>query len=416
MDILFIHQAFPAQFGRLAMELNQRRGWRCRFLIEHLSSCPTPTQEMLAAVEINQIPGREQRASKGASPWPQTYAKWLDLCAAVRAAFEALPGDQPDLVVAHGGQGAPTLFLTDAYKGPMINYCEYYFPNRFADLTYRVDLPPASEVAPFYPRAINAPTLAALTSSTSGYSATKFQRDSFPRRFRDRIEVLFDGIDTSLYRPGRNPERRIGDATISASTKVVTFVARGLESMRGFDLFARMAAIVARERSDVLFLVVGADQVYYGWDNHHTGRERFKDWALERSGADPARFAFLGHILPEQLADVLATSDLHVYPSVPFVVSWSLFNALASGCVVLGADTDPVRELIEPGVNGLVVPLFDVEAMARIALDVLTKPAEYSQLREKAVERVLERYSLDVCVPLLKNYFERAVASGHTRA
>lgn len=412
MDVLFIHQAFPAQFGRLAMELNRRYGWRCRFLIEHLSSCPTPTREMLDAVEIAAIPGRETRAEQGATPWPRVYGRWLDLCSAVREAFESLPGGRPDLIVAHGGQGAPTLFLADAYDGPMINYCEYYFPTRFSDLTYRVDLPPAAEVAPFYPRAINAPTLAAMVHCRSGYSATRFQRDSFPTRFRDRIEVLFDGIDPEVYRPGRNPTRRIGEATIPRSTKVVTFVARGLESMRGFDLFVRMATIVGKARSDVLFVVVGADQVYYGWDNHHTGRERFKDWAMEGAGADASRFLFLGHVLPEQLADVLAISDLHVYPSVPFVVSWSLFNALASGCVVLGADTEPVRELITPGVNGLVAPLFDVEGMAGRALEVLRDGAGHAALGRAAVERIAERYTLESCVPALKASFERIAGGG----
>lgn len=407
MDVLFIHQAFPAQFGRLAHELHRRYGWRCRFLIEHLSSCPTPTREMLDAVELVQIPGRAERAEKAPSPWPQVYAKWLDLCLAVRAGYESLPGPPPDLVVAHGGQGAPTLFLPEAFHGPIINYCEYYFPPRFADLTYRVDLPPAAEIAPFYPRAINAPTLAVLADSTAGYSATRYQRDSFPARFRDRIEVLFDGIDTGLYRPGRNPDRRIGEATVPRSTKVVTFVSRGLESMRGFDLFTRVAAIVARERSDVLFVVVGADQVYYGWDNHHTGQPRIRDWAMGRAGADPSRFLFLNHILPEQLADVLAISDLHVYPSVPFVVSWSLFNALATGCVVLGADIEPVRELIDHGANGLVRPLFDVEMMANQALRVLEDPAEFAPLGRAARERVLDHYSLETCIPRLQSFFER---------
>ena len=48
-----------------------------------------------------------------------------------------------------------------------------------------------------------------------------------------------------------------------------------------------------------------------------------------------SRFRFLGHVEPEILAAVLRRSDLHVYLSVPFVLSWSVLNALACGCVVL---------------------------------------------------------------------------------
>lgn len=408
MNVLFLHQAFPAQFGRLALELKRRYGWTCRFLVDHLSRCPSPSKELLESVEIHPIPGHDQRAGSAPVPWPQVYGRWLELCVAVREAWRQLSGPAPDLVVAHGGQGAPTLFLHDIFDGPIINYCEYYFPRRFADLTYRLDLPPA-EVAPFYPRCINAPTLSTLVECRAGYSPTQFQKNSFPAKFKDRIEVHFDGIDLSLYRPGRNPSRRIGEHIIPQSTRIVTFVARGLESMRGFDLFARMAARVSRERADVLFVVAGDDTTYYGWDNHHVGTRRFRDWAMESSGADLSRFLFLGHVEPEVLADLLSISDLHIYASVPFVVSWSFFNALSSACVTLSAETEAVREIIRPGLNGLTWPLFDIDGMADQALAVLDRPADFAPLGQEARKLMEESYGLDVCVPRLKDYFERVV-------
>lgn len=410
MNVLFLHQAFPAQFGRLAQELTQRHGWRCQFLIDHLSRCPSPSREMLDSVEIHQFPGANERVGASPAPWPQVYGRWLDLCTAARRGLESLPGPPPDLIVAHGGQGAPILFLKDVCPAPIINYCEYYFPTRFADLTYRVDLQPA-DIASFYPRCINAPALMGLTSCDAGYSATRFQRDSFPPRWRDRIQVHFDGIDTDLYTPIRNPSRRIGDVTLAPDTKVVTFVSRGLESMRGFDLFARLAALLSRERSNVLFVVAGDDRTYYGWDQQQIPDASVKDWSLRESGADPSRFLFLGHVEPHVLADVLAISDLHIYPSVPFVLSWSMVGAMASGRVVIGSDTAPVRELIDPGVHGLVAPLFDLDSWFDQARSVLADPASFSPLGAAARDRILESYSIDACIPRLREFFERVASS-----
>ena len=261
---------------------------------------------------------------------------YLEQCQTVFEALRARPELRPDLVVAHGGRGAPTLFLRDVLDCPIINYCEYYFATSHRDISYRIDLPPA-EPAPFFPRCINAPTLASLVDCDAGYSATHWQKQSFPARFHPKIEVHFDGIDTELYRPGPAP-RRIGESRIPEGTKVVTFVSRGLESIRGFDLFMKVADRIARQRADVLFVVVGGEEIHYGWDKLHTGSPSFKQWVLSQGRYDLSRFLFLGRILPEQLADILRLSDLHIYLSAPFVVSWSLFNAMATGVPVLASD------------------------------------------------------------------------------
>jgi glycosyltransferase involved in cell wall biosynthesis len=405
MHVLFIHQAFPAQFGRLALELTKRHGWECTFLIQDLSNCPTPSAEMLERLRLYRLPVSEEFRSHPPTPWPQSYARSLDLCQAVFDAVWARPGLRPDLVVAHSPDGTPTLFLPELLDCPIVTYCEYYFARRGRDLSYRLDLPPA-EPAPFFPRCINAITLVNLVDCAGGYAPTRWQRDSFPERFRHKIEVHFDGIDAELYR--RRPAPRvIAGRDIPPGTRVVTYAARGLESMRGFDLFMRVAGRIARERPDVLFLIAGRDKTYYGWDKLTTGQDNFKEWVLAQGEYDPSRFVFLGQVPPEQLADMFCLSDLHVYLTVPFVLSWSLINALSSGCVVLGADVPPVREVIEPGRNGLVAPLFDTDQMAETALRVLDDPAAFAPLGRAARALVEEKYSLEVAVPELKDYFER---------
>jgi glycosyltransferase involved in cell wall biosynthesis len=414
MHVLFIHDAFPAQFGRLGLELAGRYGWRCSYLVQSVSSCPTPTPRMLERLELHRVPLSSEHRTKEGIPWPQIYGVYLEQCRAVYETLRAKPDLRPDLVVAHGGRGAPTLFLPELLDCPIINYCEYYFATGRRDISYRIDLPPA-EPAPFFPRCINAPTLTSLVDCDSGYSATRWQRESFPERFRPRIEVHFDGIDVEEYRPGPAP-REVCGVSIPQGARVVTYVARGLESVRGFDVFMKVADRIARQRPDVLFLVAGGEEIHYGWDALHTGQPSFKKWVLSRGDYDLSRFHFLGTILPEWLAEVLRLSDLHIYLSVPFVLSWSLLNAMSSGAVVLASDVPPVREVIEPGVNGLVEPLFDVDCLTETALRVLDDPAAFAELGRAARRTVEERYSLEVAVPELRDYFERVEAKGVTRA
>jgi glycosyltransferase involved in cell wall biosynthesis len=360
---------------------------------------------MLQTLELHQMPLAAEHRSSDGIPWPQIYGHYLEQCRTVHDAVRAWRDYRPDLVVAHGGRGAPTLFLRDAVDCPIIIYCEYYFATSRRDISYRIDLPPA-EPAPFFPRCINAPTLATLVDSDAGYSATKWQKRSFPERFHSKIDVFFDGLDTELYRPGPAP-RVIGGRSIPAGTRIVTFASRGLESIRGFDLFMRMAQRIAQARADVIFVVAGGEEIHYGWDKLHTGESSFKQWVLKQDRYDLGRFLFLGRILPEQLADIFRVSDLHVYLTAPFVLSWSMLDAMSSGCVVLASDVPPVREVIEPGRNGLVEPLFDVDRLTAAALRVLDDPASFAPLGEAARRTIEERYSIDACMPPLQAFFER---------
>jgi glycosyltransferase involved in cell wall biosynthesis len=409
MRVLFVHQAFPAQFGRLALELNGRHGWECRFLVQNLSSCPLPSKEMLDRLPIHRIDVPEHFRSKEPVPWSQSYGRYLDLGQAVLHAMQGLPADfVPDLIVSHDGLG-PSLFMRERARCPIVHYCEYYFAPSHCDISYRIDLPPA-EPAPFYPRCINAATLIGLVHCDGGYCPTHWQRQSFPRRFWPKIEVHFDGIDEELYKPGPpRPELvpKLLGGRAAEGLRVVTFVARGLESMRGFDLFMRLANRICQERPNIVFVVVGQDNSFYGWDRLHVGQSSFRSWVLAQDEYDLSRFVFHEHLTPDELAELFRLSDLHLYLTVPFVPSWSLFNALASGCVVLASDVAPVREVIEPGNNGLVEPLFDTDRQLQTALRVLDDPAAHRPLGQAGRRMIEEKYGLEVCIPPLRDYFER---------
>src|SRR5262245_40010645 len=195
MHVLFLHQSFPSQFGRLALELKRRHGWQCTFIIESPGNCPAPTREELTELPLYRV----RKLEKVLTPWNETFATTMEQGVAFYEALKALPDLRPDLVVSHQTL-APTLFIRDLVRCPIIHYCEYYYATRRGDISYRIDLPPPPP-ALLYPRCVNAPILAELTVWDGGYAPTHWQRNCFPERYRPRIEVHFDGIDCQLYRP-----------------------------------------------------------------------------------------------------------------------------------------------------------------------------------------------------------------------
>jgi glycosyltransferase involved in cell wall biosynthesis len=221
---------------------------------------------------------------------------------------------------------------------------------------------------------------------------------------------VFDGVDTEIWRRREQAPRQVAGLPVPDDMKIVTYAARGFESIRGFDKFMQMAKRLGERRRDVLFVVVGQDRMFYGGDQKIIGGESFKDWVLARDDYDLSRFAFVGLLPPERLAELFSISDLHVYWTVPFVLSWSLMNALACGAAVLASDTAPVAEMIEHGRNGLLADFFDVDAFIEQAEQVLDEPPAFSHLAQAGARMIRERYSLDVCDKLHLQLYQDALA------
>jgi glycosyltransferase involved in cell wall biosynthesis len=406
MHVLFVHQNFPAQFGPFAFRLARMPGWSCTF-VSHKQEGTVRGVRCVKYPLAGGATGKTHYCSR-------TFENAVWHAAGVHDALAALPEVRPDLVVGHSGFGS-TLFLRDLYPGvPVVNLFEYFYRVEGSDMDFRPDFPPLPADR-LRARTRNAMILLDLDNCDLGYSPTAWQRSRFPAEYQPKLRTLFDGIDTTLWKPDPAAPRRVGTREVPPGTRIVTYVARGFESMRGFDVFMRVAKKLCDRRRDVVFAVVGSDRVCYGGDERFTGGKTFKDWVLAQDDYDPSRFVFTGTLPEEELARLLAASDLHVYLTVPFVLSWSLFDALACGAVVLASDTAPVRDLIEHGKTGLLVPFFDADAFADAAGRVLDDPAAFRPLGAAGAALVRERYSLDASLPQFVALCEEAVALRRSR-
>lgn len=399
MHVLFVHQNFPAQFGHIAHHLIRSRSWRCTFVSQ------------TAPGDVGGIRKIQYTTAGGARSTShycsRTFENSIWHAHGVYEACKSQPDLRPDLIVGHSGLG-PTLFLPELYPDvPIVNYFEYYYHAHDSDIDFRPEFP-SLELNFLRARARNAMTLLDLANCRCGYSPTNFQRGLFPENLRHKIAVIFDGIDTDFYHRRPSVPRRVGDRVINDSTRIVTYVSRGLESMRGFDIFMRVAKLIHRDDPDVLFLIVGSDRVCYGGDERHIQHNTFREHVLAQDQYDLSKFVFTGLVAPTTLVDLFSLSDLHIYLTVPFVLSWSLLDAMACGCTILASDTAPVREVITDGENGLLADFFDVEGLASRALEVLRDPAAYRGMASRAASLINERYALDVTLPRLVDLFEQA--------
>lgn len=401
MHVLFVHPNFPAQFGHVACFLAREKGFQCTFISEKLPGF---------ADGVNRIQYRVRGlATEKTHYFSRTFENAMWHSHAVYDTLRARPEIRPDLIVAHSGF-LSSVFLRELYDCPIVNYFEYFYHTRGGDMDFRPDFP-SNEMNCLRARARNATLLLDLDSCNLGYSPTAWQRERLPKQYLPKLRVIFDGIDTNLWKPLPNPGRVVAGRTIPENMRIVTYVSRGMESMRGFDIFMKAARLLSQRRKDVVFIVAGEDRVCYGGDQAVTGNKSFKDWVLSQANYDLSRFIFTGLVPIPVLSQIFSLSDLHIYLTVPFVLSWSLMNAFACGATVLASDTAPVREMIRQGENGLLTDFFDSEALAEKANQVLQAPGDYQHLGRAGMEMIQERYSMEVCLPQMLKLYEEAAAS-----
>jgi glycosyltransferase involved in cell wall biosynthesis len=340
-------------------------------------------------------------AKEASVPWKKSLER--SLCYSF-GAWEVIDHRRPrpiDVVLGRSDGLGSSLFATVSNpRTPVVQFFDYYYHARKNDL--------ADEAGPGTPsaysqwrRAANAIDLIELENGVVPWTPTAWQRDLYPREYRDDFMVLHDGVDARRFAPRPERPRSIAGRSIPDGTKILTFVARSLDRLRGFDRFLKLANALIRERADVVAVAVGDPVVGRSLDIEFHGRNYAEHALSVDPPVDPSRFWTLGTVAPDVVAGVLAASDLHVYPSRSYPLSRSVLQAMATGRVVLASDDAPVREAIRPGVDGLLADPRDPDDWVRFARRVLGDPAGHASLGESARRRVLERFDRDVTLPRL---------------
>jgi glycosyltransferase involved in cell wall biosynthesis len=411
LSLVCIEPRFPGRLGAVADWLVRRRGYRCQFYCAGAE----PKEHWPAAVgrglEVIGFPiGGVARES--AVAWTRGLERGL--CYAY-GCYEVLDARRPRPVHVVLGRSAglgSTLFAPVALPGvPVVNLFEYFYAAHAHDLAEEA----GSETPAAYfhwRQSANAMDLLDLENGVTPWVPTRWQRDLYPPEYHDDFVLLHDGIDTRRFRPQHPKPRQVAGRTIPAGARVVSFVARALDRVRGFDRFVSLANELLRGEPNVLCLVVGAATVQRGLDVWFFNRDYRAHVLGQAPLHDPERVWFLDTVPPAVVAEVLAASDLHIYPSRPYPVARSLLEAMASGCVVLAGDEAPVREVVTQGRTGLLVPPADLDGWVRTARAVLADPAGHRPLGEAATEEVRRQYSHDATLPWLAEVLDHVAAGG----
>ena len=399
MRILFVHQNFPGQFKHLAPALVQRG---------HEVAAMTMKADQPAQWEgVRLIPYRVARLSTPQiHPWLADFeTKTIRGEAAFRAAAALkAQGYSPELIVAHPGWGE-SLFLKDAWPQARLGmYCEFFYKAEGADLNFDPEFPGEEETAACQMRLKNINNLLHFEVADAGLAPTQWQADNFPKPFRDKVTVVHDGIDTHALTP--NPAVSLslnGQPPITRADEVVTFVNRNLEPYRGYHVFMRSLPRLLKLRPKARILIIGADGAGYGKKPAKGGSWReiyLAEIAPQLSSAERDRIFFLGAVPYHQYVALMQLSTVHVYLTYPFVLSWSLLEAMSMGCAIVASDTAPVREAIRHAETGRLVPFFDADGLAHEVAGLLADAPQRARLGANARADAVARYDLAaVCLP-----------------
>ncbi len=396
MRILFLHDNFPAQFGPIG-EYLARRGWEVYFGTQR----PGVTSPQIKT--FNYKPHRE--ITKGVHPYAATFEKAaINGQAAARACLELKKrGVIPDVMMAHSGWG-PGMYLKDVFpEARYIGYFEWYYQPIGPDVAFMRGENVRSEDELLRTRGRNAPILTDLAACDYGVIPTEYQKSQFPPILKDKLKTLHDGVDVGVYAPRAGAKLVLPGLDLSHADEIVTYVARGMEPYRGFPEFMSAASEVMKRRPNTHFVIVGEDRVAYG--KKLPEGDSWKKRMLSQHAYDEKRLHFTGLIPRDQYLKVLQASSVHVYLTVPFVLSWSMMEAMSAGCLLLGSDTDPVRELIDDGRNGVLVDFYNVQAIARAIMRILDDPQKFAPMREAARATIVERYNAQEIYALKEKMF-----------
>ena len=311
----------------------------------------------------------------------------------------ALKRDQgflPDVVVAHPGWG-DALFVKDIFPhAPLLSFAEFYYRATDADVGFgeTVNEDDLARV-----RIKNTNNILNLEAADWCIAPTWWQWSVNPPEFRNKISVLHDGVDVATCQPATDATLTLPTGqTLRVGDEVVTYIARNFEPYRGFPTFMKAAEIILRERPNCHIIAVGADGISYG--KRAPEGTTYRQMLMKEVNLPTDRIHFVGILPYAQLITLLQLSAAHIYLTYPFVLSWSMLEAMACGVALVASRTKPVLEVVEDGVNGLLADIFSGEDVAEKVIALLNAPDRNRAMREAARETVVSRYDLTKLLPL----------------
>ncbi|MCZ4365276.1 glycosyltransferase family 4 protein [Sulfitobacter dubius] len=397
MNFLFVHQNMPGQYRELVQWLAQAGGHRIYFLTQRQNAPKLPGVES----RVYRPHHRPDDKAYGLSRvWEEASGNGFGAVNAARQ-IETQEGFRPDIIIGHVGWGELSFFKELWPDVPIIGYFEYYY-NMTGGM---VGFDPAEKIsahAPYLNHARNIVPLANIETVDLGHCPTHWQRDRFPESFHRKLYVCHDGIRTDQLLPDPDVSLRLGRLAepVTREDEIITYVARNLEKTRGFHTMMRALPRILAERPAARVVIVGGNEVSYGKQSDHPGGLRGEMAAELQDRVDWDRVHFVGKVPYPDFKKLVQISRCHIYLTMPFVLSWSLLEAMSMQATIVASDVAPVREAVSHGKTGLLVDFFDPDALAAQVVEVLANPQDHAHLGPAARAHVVEHYDfLTRCLP-----------------
>ena len=383
MKILFLHRNFPGQFKYLAMELAQDVNNEVCFITNNNTTGTTARIRKIVYKLKRKVPKdchRYLRFYEDAIIHGQAVAEVL-----IQMKTQ---GYKPDIIYGH--TWGCTLFVKDIFPDvPLVCYFEWFYNPEGADVGFNGEYVGVDTRAKLQCK--NSHLLLDLLNCDFGISPTEWQKSQFPKEFQNKIKVLHEGIDTNICCPKDNAIFEFKGKRFTKEDEILTYATRGMEEYRGFPEFMKTLEQLQKIRPNMQVIIGGEDRVCYGC---HLKNDTFKQKMLRELDLDLSRIHFVGNLPYAEYIKLLQVSRCHVYLTYPFVLSWSLLEAMATGCCIVASDTAPVKEVIQNNFNGILVDFYDIDLLVKNINLILNNPENYSNIRTSARKTINEKFEL----------------------
>ena len=399
--ILFLHQNFPGQYKHLAPALAAEKNIECISISQNPSGLESIKHYQYKINEGN-IPNVNRLVTEFETKMIRATCV-AKLCIEIKE-----EGFDPDLIIAHPGWGEGFLLKDIWSNAKFLNYFEFYYNSKDSDVDFDLeesqrpsfDFDLKSKLT-----ARNSPMISSFVQADKLICPTDYQKSTSPVDFKDKIKVIHEGINTDTVKPIENAslilQSKDGNRkeTVTKENKVITFLNRNLEPYRGYHIFMRSLPEVIEKHPDAYILIIGDDGVSYGATPKNGSYKDIYFNEIKDKIPNNHNIRFLGRVPYEVMLNVFSISTAHVYLTYPFVLSWSMLEAMACEVLILGSKTPPIEEVIKDKKNGMLFDFHNPKELSELIDNVLQNPKDFKNIRNAARKTIIENYEVKKCLP-----------------